>query len=147
DGGAEGVDGGDLGPLQDVQGLARPPPLLLRRGLIRTRALQPLAQAQLHGGGRVFGEGHGGELLEPRVPAADQGLDAVDEEGGLAGAGARLEHEARGVVVARLPPGVAIHGPGAHPMSLSFSIRWTRASPILYWRRRSRSGAGPQAAV
>jgi len=35
----------------------------------------------------------------------------------------------------------------AHPRSRRRSTRWTRASPILYWRLSSMSGAGPQAAV
>ena len=76
---AQGVDGGDLRPLQDVQGLARAPALGRRRGRVGPGPLQPLAQAELHGGGGVLGEGDGRDLLEPRVPAPDEGLDAVDE--------------------------------------------------------------------
>ena len=102
DGRAEGVDGRDLGARSSMsRAAARAAPLRPGPSGVGARALQPLPQAQLHGGGRVLGEGHGRDLVEPGVPDADEALDAVHEQGGLARARARLEHEARAVVAAR----------------------------------------------
>ena len=72
DGRAERVDGGDLGTLQHLQGRRASRALRLRSGRLRPRPLQPLAQAQLQGGGGVLGEGDGGDLLEPGVAGAEE---------------------------------------------------------------------------
>ena len=91
-----------------------------RQPLRGARALEPLAQPQLHGGGGVLGEGDRGDLLEPRGARADDGLDAVHEQRRLPGAGAGLEHEAGGVVAARALAGRVVGRPeGAQAMSRS----------------------------
>ena len=134
DGRAQGMDGRDL---RALDGLQRRRPRArrtssLRRG-IEARLLQPLAQPQLHGGGGVLGEGHGRDLVEAHRPRAQQRLDAVDEQRGLAGAGAGLDDEARAVVAARPLAGRFVDGKGprAHPTSRMRSTRCTRGSLIL----------------
>jgi hypothetical protein len=118
DGRAQGVDGRNVGPLQDLEGGAGTLPLLGLEGGVDPVRLEPLAEAQLHGRGRVLGEGHRRDLVEASRPGADQGIDAVDEEGGLARSGAGLDHQARPVVVARPLPRLLVDGTEAHTTSL-----------------------------
>ena len=64
DGRAQGMDGRDLRALDGLEGGARALPHLVGRAGIESRLLQALAEAQLHGGGGVLGEGHGRDLVE-----------------------------------------------------------------------------------
>jgi len=104
------VDGRDLRLLEHVERGGDPASLQDTHVGVGLGALEALAQAQFHGGGRVLGEGDGRDLLERRHAPAQQRFDAVDEQGGLAGARAGRQHQARGVIVARArgpprPPG------------------------------------------
>ena len=118
--GAERVDRRDARALEHVERGAHAGALLRRQLRLRAGALQPLAQPQLHGGGRVLGEGDGRDLVEPGRARAHQRLDAVHEQRRLAGAGARLEHQARGVVAAGARARLLVgRAEDAHPMSRS----------------------------
>ncbi len=142
----EGVDGGDGSPLQHIQRLRRPRPGG-RGEVAHARPLQPLPQPQLHGGGRVLGEGDGRDLGQEGRARAHQRLHAVHEEGGLARARPRLHHQAGGEITPGARAGFVVDGPEAHPMSLRRRMRMSWGSLPLIWRRRSRSGRGPQTAV
>ena len=109
DGGAERVEGGDLRALQNLQRLLGAIALDGPRPRVRAGPLQPLPQPELHGRGRVLGEGHGRDLVERHGPRADERLDAVYEERGLARSGARFQHEAGAVLAAGPLPVLVVH--------------------------------------
>ena len=91
---AEGVDGGDVRPLQEEQLL--PEPLIVRFG--RQFFLQRLAQPEPHLGGRGVGEGHDQQLVHTYAFLRHQLHAALDQGGGFAGAGSRgKQHPTGGV--------------------------------------------------
>ena len=149
DGRTESVDRGDLGSLQHLEGGRAAIALAGGHASIGTRPLEALAQAQLHGGGRVLGEGDGRDLVEACVAAADEPLDAVHKEGRLARARPRLQHQARGVVGPRPLPRLFVLRPEApaHSQSRRRRARFRFGSAVFLERRRSMRPFGPHAAL
>ena len=141
----EAVQGREGGVVDVVE--RDPAPLALLGGEPRVEGgpleAVPDAVAQLAGG--RFGERDGGELAHPDTAARDQRDDPVDERGGLARTGARLDEQRRVVEIADLVARRRIDR--CHCSSCSFGgsassrNRATTGSSRLRVQSSSRAGA------
>ena len=127
------MDGRDLGALEHLEGPGAAMALRLGARGVGPHPLQALPEPELESGGRVFGEGDGGDLLETGMAARDEPLHAVHEQGGLARARSRLEHQARAVVAAGSLASLLVDGAegGGHRMALRSRARRRFRSPSL----------------
>jgi hypothetical protein len=110
------VDGGDGGALQvEGGGLEALALLVALRCVYCGLDLLPEPELQLAGG--LLGEGDGDDAVEGSAAGADEGEDAADEDGGLAGAGAGFEQQ-RGVEVAEDAGAGGLVGGEGHGLDL-----------------------------
>ncbi len=105
--------------------------------------LQVGAEAELHLAGGLLGEGDGDDAVEVGEAGAEDGDDAGDQHGGLAGAGGGLDEEGGAEVFADAAAGFGVvvgwggraGSGGRHrraPESLTYMVRCsTHASPKL----------------
>ena len=100
--------------------------------------LDLLAQAQLQLPCRLLGEGDGHDAVEGGAAGAEEGQDAADEHGGLAGAGAGFEQEG-GVEVAEDAVADGLVGGWAGHEDLDPPCP-SRSITSLAWGRGKRSG-------
>ena len=143
--GAQRVDGRDARPLEHVEG-GRHPVALAPGARASARARSSRSRRRSFMVVAAFSVKVTAAISSSRARAgAHDRLDAVHEQRRLAGAGPRLEHEARGVVAPRALAASSSTGRKPltrRPAAAGYSCS-ARSRTLIAWRRRCRSGLRP----
>ena len=109
--GSEGVERADGGVVEVLDALSAAPAFLFAEGFVLCRPFELLTDAVAQLRGRGLGECNGGEPVEGGAARCHQVNHAVDEAGGLAGAGTGFDEECLVQIVANYRPGGLVGEP------------------------------------